>query len=116
MLQLEFDVKSVGKSIRVVVVDTRKQLHTVVQGIAWTTGDKRMYEPSKDLAGVTMEVFGQIVLGFSKQDLTWDVLVHECAHVAQWISTDSEDQAEHTGQLATLIAKDLKSNGYKIIL
>jgi hypothetical protein len=116
MLQLDFKVKSIGRNIRVVVVDTRKQLHTVVQGIAWTTGDKRMYEPSKEIAGVTMEVFGQVVIGLSKQDLTWDVLVHECAHVAQWIGDTEESYAEHTGQLATLIAKDLKSNGYKVIL
>lgn len=117
MFQVDFDAQGYGKKVRVVVVETRKELQQVLQSVAFISGDKAFYKPSKDVHAVTVYPFGQTIIVLSRQDLTWEAITHEATHVAHsFAGDDNEDVATHVGQLTSAIAKELKTHGYKIIL
>ena len=117
MFQVDFDTQE-GCSVRVVIVETRKELQQVVQSVAWVTGDKSLYNPSKTIHAATLYPFGKIILLLSRQDLTWECITHEATHVAHTLKgkNEEEDIAIHVGQLTSAIAKELKGHGYKILL
>ncbi len=117
MIQLNYSVLSEDTDFRVVVVDTNKELRQVVQSAAWLNGDKKFYNPSKGIMAAHITIFGVPVLLFSKQDLTWETITHEATHLAHTLYEGSEeDIATNTGQLVTLIGKDLKKHGCKVLL
>lgn len=117
MIQIDYSVVSKDNDFRVVVVDTGKELRQMVQSVAWINGDKALYNPSKGVMGAHMTLFGVPVIAFSREDLTWEVITHEATHLSHTLYQGSEeDIATNTGHLVTLIGKDLKKHGCKILL
>lgn len=117
MIQLDYNVRSNDLDFRVVVVDTNKELRQLVQSTAWINGDKALYNPAKGVMAAHVMLFGTPVLAFSREDLTWETITHEATHLAHTLYEGSEeDIATNTGHLVTLIGKDLKKHGCKVLL
>lgn len=117
MIQLNYSVLSENTDFRVVVVDTNKELRQMVQSVAWINGDKKFYNPSNGVLAAHVTLFKVPMLLFSKQDLTWETITHEATHLSHTLYEGcEEDIATNTGHLVTLIGKDLKKHGCKILL
>lgn len=117
MIQLNYSVVSQDTDFRVLIVDTNKELRQVVQSVAWINGDKALYNPQKDVLAAHMMLFGVPVLVFSRDNLTWECITHEATHLAHTLYEGSEeDICTNTGHLVTLIGKDLKKHGCKVLL
>lgn len=118
-INVEFEVPYNKKlhTVRIVVVKSQKELIQLVQSLAWFMADESMYEVDKSLHGATMFP-GPITICMCRDLLTWAVISHEVAHVAQYIVEDGKEEAISyiVGDLTQSIGKELKANGVKVLL
>lgn len=118
-INVDFEVPYNKKlhTVRVVVVKSQKELIQLVQSLAWFIKDETLYEIGKSLHGATMYP-GPITICMCRDLLTWEVISHEVAHVAQYIVDDGNEEAiaHIVGDLTQSIGKELKANGAKILL